>query len=175
MVTLVLTAIGDDRPGLVSALAAVIARHGGSWDRSQMARLGGKFAGIVLVAVPVDAVAAVEDELHALGTDGLLDVRITRGNNPTVSDGLRWSLELVGTDRPGIVHEITVALAAHGVSIDELETATREAPMSGGLLFEVRAELVAPAHADLDQLRTTLERLADELMVELTLSTADGA
>jgi glycine cleavage system regulatory protein len=173
MVTLVLTAIGDDRPGLVSALAAVVARHGGSWDRSQMARLGGKFAGIVLVAVPADSVAAVEAELRALGNDGLLDVRVTSSDTPAPSDGLHWSLELVGTDRPGIVHEITVALAAHEVSIDELETATREAPMSGGMLFEVRAELIAPAHVALDELRSTLERLADELMVELTLSTTD--
>jgi glycine cleavage system regulatory protein len=174
MVTLVLTAIGDDRPGLVSALAAVISRHGGSWDRSQMARLGGKFAGIVLVAVPADSVAAVEAELRALGDDGLLDVRVTRSDRSAASDGLRWSLELVGTDRPGIVHEITMALAAHQVSIDELETSTREAPMSGGMLFEVRAELVAPAHVAVDELRSTLERLADELMVELTLSIPDA-
>ena len=173
MVTLVLTAIGDDRPGLVSALAGVIARHGGSWDRSQMARLGGKFAGIVLVAVPADAVAAVETDLRALAADGVLDVRVEHDRGVVAADGLRWSLELVGTDRPGIVHEITVALAAHGVSIDELETATRDAPMSGGMLFEARAELVAPATVAVDELRAVLERLADELMVDLTLSTAD--
>jgi glycine cleavage system regulatory protein len=173
MVTLVLTAIGDDRPGLVSALAGVIARHGGSWDRSQMARLGGKFAGIVLVAVPADAVAAVEADLRALAADGVLDVRVEHDRGPTAAEGLRWSLELVGTDRPGIVHEITVALAAHGVSVDELETATREAPMSGGMLFEARAELVAPATVAVDELRNVLERLADELMVDLTLSTPD--
>jgi glycine cleavage system regulatory protein len=52
MATLVLTVIGDDRSGLVSALSGVIADHGGSWERSQMARLAGKFAGIVVVSVP---------------------------------------------------------------------------------------------------------------------------
>jgi glycine cleavage system regulatory protein len=171
MVTLVLTAIGDDRPGLVSALAGVIARHGGSWDRSQMARLGGKFAGVVLVAVPADAVAAVEADLQALAADGMLDVRVTHDRPPAVAEGLRWSLDLVGTDRPGIVHEITVALAGHRVSIDELDTLTREAPMSGGMLFEVHATLVAPADVAVDELRAVLERLADELMVELTLTT----
>src|SRR5690606_26345178 len=52
MSTLVLTVIGDDRAGLVNAVAEVVARHGGNWERSQMAELAGKFAGIVLVTVP---------------------------------------------------------------------------------------------------------------------------
>ena len=51
MATFILTVIGDDRPGLVSALSAAINAHGASWERSQMSRLAGKFAGIVLVTV----------------------------------------------------------------------------------------------------------------------------
>src|SRR6059036_1362215 len=61
MATFTLTCIGDDRPGLVSALSAPIKAHGGSWERSQMSRLAGKFAGILMVAVPderADALAA---------------------------------------------------------------------------------------------------------------------
>ena len=54
MATFTLTCIGDDRPGLVSALSAPIKAHGASWERSQMARLAGKFAGILMVAVPHD-------------------------------------------------------------------------------------------------------------------------
>ena len=41
--------------------------------------------------------------------------------------------------------------------------------MAGGLLFEVSAELSAPADGDLDALRAALEQIADELMVELSL------
>ena len=59
MATLVLTLIGDDRAGLVNAVAEVVARHGGNWERSQMAELAGKFAGIVLVTVPDDSVDAL--------------------------------------------------------------------------------------------------------------------
>ena len=47
MATFTLTCIGDDRAGLVSDLSAPIRAHGASWHRSQMARLGGKFAGIL--------------------------------------------------------------------------------------------------------------------------------
>jgi glycine cleavage system regulatory protein len=44
---LVLTLIGDDRPDLVQSVSRVVATHGGSWQESQMARLAGKFAGIL--------------------------------------------------------------------------------------------------------------------------------
>ena len=52
MTTLVLTILGDDRPGLVSALSAPVSAHGASWERSEMSRLAGKFAGIVVLSVP---------------------------------------------------------------------------------------------------------------------------
>ena len=42
--------------------------------------------------------------------------------------------------------------------------------MSGGTLFEARAVLIAPPDADTDALRSMLEGLAHELMVEIRLS-----
>ena len=60
MTTLVLTLIGDDRPGLVSAVSGPVEACGGTWQRSQLARLAGKFAGSVLVSVPERAVAGLE-------------------------------------------------------------------------------------------------------------------
>ena len=172
MATLVLTVIGDDRSGLVSALSGVIADHGGSWERSQMARLAGKFAGIVLVAVPDERAEALIEELGPLGTEGLLDVTVERGaDEPSTSDDLtRLTLALVGADRPGIVHDISRVLAARQVSIEELHTATREAPMVGGMLFEATATLLAPPTAPIADLQAVLEELANELMVDLSLS-----
>ncbi len=172
MATLVLTVIGDDRSGLVSALSGVIADHGGSWERSQMARLAGKFAGIVVVEVPDANAEALIAELGPLGTEGLLDVTVERGatEEPGSPDVTRLSLDLVGADRPGIVHDISRALAARDVSIEELQTATREAPMVGGMLFEARATLLAPSTVPIAELQEALEELANELMVDLSLS-----
>ena len=72
MDTLVLTVIGDDRPGLVSALSARLSAHGAGWERSQMSRLAGKFAGIVEVLVPPDRVDALVEALDRL--EPLLDL-----------------------------------------------------------------------------------------------------
>ena len=81
MATLVLTVIGDDRSGLVSALSGVVTDNGGSWERSHMARLAGKFAGIVVVAVPDDRVQGFLDDLAPLQSQGLLEIRAERGDD----------------------------------------------------------------------------------------------
>lgn len=172
MATLVLTVSGTDRAGLVSALAEVIAANGGNWEQSQMAELAGTFAGIVTVTVADDDVDRLTEALAPL--HGLLDVTARRADPaPAAASGKRFSLELVGDDRPGIVHEITAVLARHGVSVERLHTATREAPMSGGALFEARADLVVPATADAEALQRDLEQLANELMVELKVAAPD--
>jgi glycine cleavage system regulatory protein len=169
MATLVLTVLGDDRPGLVSALSAPISAHGASWERSQLSRLEGKFAGIVLVTVREDRYDALVAELTQLESQGL-KVVAERTDVPAGPDTVALTLELLGADRPGIVAEVSAALAEQGVGIEELSTDVREAPMAGGRLFEARAVLSAPTSASTTDLRTVLEALADELMVEITLT-----
>ena len=174
MSTLVLTMIADDRPGLVDALSGAIVAHGGSWQRSHMAQLAGKFAGIVVVDLPDDRTEALLADLAPLRGQGLLEVTAEVATGGRDDPGsTRFKLRLVGQDRPGIVHEISRVLAEQHVSIDELQTATLSAPMSAELLFEATAELVVPATASLDSVRSSLESLANELMVDLDLTGHD--
>jgi glycine cleavage system regulatory protein len=169
MATFVLTVLGDDRPGLVSALSGPIKTHGASWERSQLSRLAGKFAGIVLVSVPNERYDALVADLATLESHGL-DLAIERTDEPVPVASLRLTLALLGADRPGIVAEVSSALAARDVSIEELSTDVRDAPMAGGTLFEATAVLSAPPTASTEELRSMLEGIADELMVEITLS-----
>ena len=178
MATLVLTVIGNDKSGLVDALAAPIAEHGGSWDRSHMARVAGQFAGIVVVSAPDDQVASLTASFGAITAQGLLDVQVAiasgTDNDTTDGDGV-MSLQLVGQDRPGIVSEISAALATRNVSILELETQTTSAPMSGESLFEARATLRIPPELSHDELRDVLEDIANELMVDLDIGESSAA
>lgn len=171
MATLVLTVLGDDRPGLVSAISAPITAHGGSWQRSEMARLAGKFAGVVLVAVPDERAEGLRADLAALTVDGLsITVEHTVHTVHAEDDvAPRLRLHLLGADRPGIVAEVSRAAAGRGIGIEELRTALVEAPMAGGELFELDAVLVAPAGADVEAFRTALEALGAELMVDVDL------
>ncbi|MCV2393735.1 ACT domain-containing protein [Actinotalea sp. M2MS4P-6] len=174
MTTLVLTVIGDDRAGLVKALADVVSAHDGNWERSHLAELAGKFAGIVEVSVPPARAAELQEALRRLS--GLLDVEVQTGTaGPTGTDEARSAgrevlVEVLGNDHPGIVHAVSAALAEHGLSVTELETSTREAPMVGGRLFEARALVAVPDGFDLAELRATLEQIASEVLVDLTLS-----
>ena len=176
MATFTLTCVGDDRPGLVSALSAPISAHGASWERSQMARLAGKFAGVVMIDVAEDRADALVAELQALEGIGL-HLTLERTDDPPEQASVRLSLELIGADHPGIVAEISAALAAERIGFEELHTDVREAPMAGGMLFEAHAVLEAPPALDVDDLRVSLEAIADELMVDIKLSDvveADG-
>jgi glycine cleavage system regulatory protein len=172
MTSLVLSVLGEDRPGLVSTVSRTVETRGGSWQRSQLARLDGMFAGIVVVDVPEAAVGDLGTDLAALAAEGL-EVRVTRAEgdrSEPAAPGLdRWQLHLIGQDRPGIVAEVSQALADRGVGVDELVTEVREAPQSGGHLFEVDAWLSLPAGTDEAAVRDDLEQLADELMVDLDL------
>ncbi len=88
----------------------------------------------------------------------------------TATAGHTVALELLGNDRPGIVREVSGVLARHGLSIAEMATATREAPMAGGRLFEARLSAPVPADANLEALRADLERIAHEVLVEITVA-----
>jgi glycine cleavage system regulatory protein len=170
---LVLTLIGPDRPGLVEALAAQIAKHGGNWEESRMAHLSGRFAGILRVSVPSDGAAALTQALTSLDREGLRVVVEGAAPADAAGGGSCVRLSLVGNDREGIVREISQALARRNVNVDELHTRCDDAPMGGGQLFRAEALLRLPSGVSADDLRALLEALADDLMVELEL--AEGA
>jgi glycine cleavage system regulatory protein len=162
-----MTIIGPDRTGLVESVARIVADHGGNWLESRMCRLGGEFAGILRVHVPSEQRQALEQALLKLPG---LSV-IVKGDEPRAGESAMRlaSLEVVGHDRPGIVREITRALAAHGVNVEELATECLSAPMSGEPLFQARAKLRLPAAVTIPALRLALESVASDLTVEVKL------
>ncbi|MCA9793831.1 MAG: ACT domain-containing protein, partial [Candidatus Eremiobacteraeota bacterium] len=76
------------------------------------------------------------------------------------------TLELVGQDRPGIVHQITAALARHSVNIEDFSSEVESAPMSGEMLFSATITVGLPAGCELEALRAELEKIAEDLMCD---------
>jgi glycine cleavage system regulatory protein len=165
---LVLTVVGDDRAGLVAALAEAVSAHGGNWEHSQLAELAGTFAGIVVVSVPDDRVDALTSALA--GLDGLLKVTVHPGTEPVpAAEPQEITLNVLGNDHPGIVRDISAVLGRHGASIESLTSEAREAPMSGGRLFEAQVVARLPRDAEPAAVKADLERLAAEILVDITL------
>jgi glycine cleavage system regulatory protein len=170
MTSLVLTVIGEDRPGLVESLAEVVAAHEGNWLESRMSRMAGKFAGIVRADVPAERAGDLAEALDALETRGLRVV-VEESTVAEAAAGFKdLRLELVGNDHPGIVRDVSRALAQRGINVEELSTECTSAPMSGEPLFKATADLRIPADLCVDELRATLEELAQDLMVDITLA-----
>ena len=136
-----------------------------------MAHLAGKFAGVLRAEVPADEVSGVIQALGRLETRGLKIVaEEAPGAKEPPADQRAMNLEVVGLDRPGIVREISQLLAQQGVNVEELTTDRSSAPMSGEMLFHARARVQIPSAADLSRLRAGLERLANDLVVEIRLA-----
>ena len=171
---LVLTVIGRDRPGLVERLASLIAGNGGNWLESRMSRLGGEFAGILRLTLPSENEGALRAALTQLGDSGLT-VLVKRDESAPAPAARQMHLELLGQDRPGIVRQVAAALAARGANVEELETECVSAPMSGEPLFKATARLALPPGCEPAQLRADLERVASDLVVELTLEPVASA
>ena len=175
-VSLILTVIGDDRPGLVGELAQVISAHQGNWLQSSMAQLAGKFAGIVEVSVDEAQADALRNALGQLvglkvTVESALPQKLCGAVSPggTALTGRRLKLALVGHDRIGIVREVSQVLAHHAVNVESLETHTSSAPMSAAVLFHAIAELTAAPDLDVAALTGELERISNDLMVDITL------
>jgi methionyl-tRNA formyltransferase len=167
--SLVLTVIGSDRPGIVSQLSDLGQRFGANWAASRMASLAGQFAGIVHFDVPDPDAEALAAALRGLAPSGL-QVVIVMGEPRGAPVGRRLvRLELVGNDRPGIVRDLSAALAARGVSIEELHTEVVSAAMSADQLFRVEALLAVPETLGNDELKRELETLATEMIVDIAL------
>jgi len=145
-----------------------VAEHGGNWLESRMCRLGGEFAGILRIEIPADKKAPL---LAVLQNISGLSVSVHSGQPVTAAtSGRQTKLEIVGSDRPGIVHEITSVLARANVNVEEFFSELVSAPMSGETLFKASARLQLPERCDLAALKTDLEKIAADLLVDVSFA-----
>ncbi|MGY8869483.1 MAG: glycine cleavage system protein R [Pseudomonadales bacterium] len=170
MTSLILTVIGPDKPGLVECLSQTIAAHDGNWLESALSRLGGKFAGILVIKVPKAKAAGLTSALLELEKSGLKIIAEAADEQDRPSTLQSFTLELIGHDKPGIVREISQALAQRHINVESLSTELVSGSMSAELLFKAQAQLLAPESLDFDDLQSAIESIASDLMVDITLN-----
>lgn len=169
LATLVMTVIGADRPGLVNLVSACVADHGGNWLESRMCRLGGQFAGILRVEVEESRRTELREALAALDRQGLRVILHPETVAAASTEGSLASIEVVGQDRPGILRSVSAVLAQHGLNVEDLSSERVSAPMGGGTLFQARAAVRVPPSASLSAVRSDLEKIASDLMVDVRI------
>src|SRR3569833_2667725 len=133
---LVISALGNDRPGIVNTLSKAVLDSGCNISHSRMAVLGGEFAVILMIHGTDAAVHAMQQQLPLLEEQLQLTL-IAKTTAPRRNEKHRlpYCVAVVAMDHPGIEHRITEILAAQQINIEELETATYAAPHTGAPMF----------------------------------------
>jgi len=165
--SIVFTFLGTDKPGLIEALSNTVADNNGNWQESRMSHLAGQFAGITQVTVQDDSAAALKSALIALSNDELTITvqQATAAEKPVAHNTV--ALTLIGNDRPGIVREVSSALAGRDLNIYTMETNLSSAPMSGDLLFEATAVIERNDDLVLSDLIEQLDDISEELDIDI--------
>ena len=177
---LICSFIGDDKHGLIELLAKAISDCHGSWTESSMVRLSGQFAGIVKVAIDEANIETLRLACERLDNQGLavylknVDQEPCSASNSDDPTASQLQLNIVGNDRPGIIYEVSQALAAAKINVIKMKTHLSSAPMSGDSLFNSTMLLTNEYDHDLDVLEQQLEKISERLSVEIDLETEEG-
>ena len=164
---LVIGFIGDDKPGLVRSITDVVNRHHGNWLESRMSQLSGCFAGIAVVEVNDEHFSALEAALKNL--DGISSVVQETERPVEVKNTRLLGLNIVGPDRPGILHDVTLALERNVANVVEMETNIFAAPMTGELTFSADASIEVAYDSDWSVIADQLDKVADSLGLDILL------
>jgi glycine cleavage system transcriptional repressor len=166
---LVVTITCCDRPGIVERVTDVVVTHGGNWEESRLARLGGDFAGIVMVSVPAEQADELTAALTSLANDEMtVTIKDTSPAAPTTrGEHLLCTLRLEGADHEGIVHDVSAYLAKQDINVEAMETEVVAAPMTAAPLFHMKAQLSIPPSLTIEDLRDNLLLIAEQLGVSI--------
>ena len=169
-----ISAVGGDRPGIVSGVTGRLVELGCNLEDTSMSILRGRFAMVLIVAGPDELTAArveaaLGSEAESLGL--AVWVHDVDEDVPDAMAGESWTVAVHGADRPGIVHEVAEVMAAAGVNIVDLSTRVLgHDPPAYAMLLEV----CLPAGVDAPGLAAELERRTAALGVQCSMH-ASGA
>jgi glycine cleavage system regulatory protein len=172
MVTLVLSIVGSDRPGLTQALANAVLSSGGNWLESHLSRLGGLYVGSVLVELEEGGVDDLRSAVREVDAQGL-EVRISPAVASTEPAGETVEFSLVGQDRSGIVHQVTAILSRLDANIESFDTRLSTEAHSGVPLFHMDVRLRLPPPLRPQAVQAALEEISAEVMVDISLAHAE--
>jgi glycine cleavage system transcriptional repressor len=164
---LVLTAVGEDRIGIVDKFTSRVAETGCNIEESRMAVLGGQFAILVQIAGAWNALAKLEDQLPALGEQlGLVITAKRTGERVQEQPLVPYRVEVVAIDHPGIVHSLASFFSKRGINIEQLDTDVYPAPHTGTPMFSVILTVGVPASAHIPTLRGDFLDYCDDLNLD---------
>ncbi len=168
----VLTALGDDRPGLVDEVTGYITSRGGNLEDSRMVNLHGQFAMMLLIAGGDETMARLRDGLDSLSRESRVhaELRPAGAAGAERPPALPFRLNTWAMDHPGLMQSVAHLLGEMGVNIESADSALRPAPYTNAPLFEMELVVSVPATTPVAAVRESLARLCDEMNIDWRLT-----
>ncbi|HSC26644.1 MAG TPA: ACT domain-containing protein [Vicinamibacterales bacterium] len=165
-----ISAIGDDRIGLVHDLSKVVADCGGSISESRMTALGSDFAILMLVAGNWHSVARIETDLAKLAESSGVTIQVRRTTQRAArEDMVPYSVDVVCIDQAGIVAGLSGFFASRGIDIGELSTRSYAAAHTGAQMFSVYMVVNVPSRIHVGALREEFMDFCDQMNLDAIL------
>ena len=170
---LVVSALGEDRPGLVKEFAVNIAESGCSIKDSRMVVLGSEFAMSMLISGNWNAVAKFENALPRTAERLGVSVQSRRTQRRTnTTNHIPYMVEVVSIDQAGIVHDIADFFAHRDINVEDLYTASYPAPYTGAPMFSLHMTVGIPSDLAIVQVRNEFMDFCDHLNLDAMLAPA---
>lgn len=165
-----ISAIGDDRIGLVHDLSRTVADCGGSISESRMTALGANFAMLLLVSGNWHSIARIETELNKLAETSGISIQVRRtSERPVREDMIPYSVDVVCLDQAGIVAAVSGFFSSRGIDIGELSTRSYAAAHTGAPMFSVYMIVNVPSRIHVGALREEFMDFCDQMNLDAIL------
>ncbi len=163
MTRAVISAIGQDRPGIVSQIAEIIHDLNLSIEDSRMTVLGGEFAVLTSVAGGDLPLQRLETKLAKLAEqmDLAFLFRRTRDRD-NVEGRIPYTVNVTTMDHPGIVHRVASFFSSQNINIYNLDTVAERAPHTGTPIFSLVMEIEIPPEVRIVELRDSFFYFCDD-------------
>jgi len=167
---LVISALGEDKPGIVNDLSKAILDHGGNITDSRMMVLGGEFAMMLLVIGKSENINSINKKLESIASDlGLTLIAKETQRKSTDVKRLPYQVTVVSMDHPGIVHDISDFFSSRNLNIEEIETTTYPAAHTGTPMFSLDMIISMPFESSVKTLRDEFVTFCDDLNLDASL------
>ena len=168
--SLVISALGKDKPGIVNELSKTILAQDGNIAESKMTVLGGEFAMMLLVIGTQESIDNILSKLEETGEKLNLTL-IAKDTQAQEQDQKRlpYQVKVVSMDHPGIVHNISDFLSSRDLNIEEVETKTYPAAHTGTPMFSLDMTISIPVDSSVRNLRDEFVTFCDDLNLDASL------
>lgn len=164
----VLTAIGEDRPGLVEEVSEFVFARGGSIENSRMANMQGQFAIVMVISGAEEAIDRITTDVDTLSVQAGIHARLTPAGRVGVEAKPRLPYRLTGRalDQSGLVHQVANLLRSLDVNIESMETDLEAAPVTGAPIFAMDLIIALPPETPIQKLRDEVAHVCDSLNID---------